>query len=226
MRAPISIVIPTFNDEAVLPACLSALMEGLEEGLIAELIVVDGGSTDATGALAQAWGAEVLVHQPPSRGAQLAKGCARAKGDWLLVVHADTVLAPGWAKAVRAHLAHPEQAAWFRLQFGNPTLAARLLAAWSNLRSLAGLPYGDQGLLISAALYARVGGYANVPHMEDVAMARALRGRLRGLSAVAVTTPDSFAPQGWVRRGFRNIWTLVRYLAGGDVNVLAAQYRR
>ena len=75
MRAPISVIIPTLNAEDVLKPCLESLMEGLDAGLIRELIVSDGGSTDATGATAQAWGADV-VHGSPSRGGQLQRGCA------------------------------------------------------------------------------------------------------------------------------------------------------
>lgn len=225
MRAPISIIIPTLNAEDQLPACLNGLMEGLEAGIIRELIVTDGGSDDATGATAQAWGAEVL-HNAPSRGGQLRRACAQAKADWLLIVHADTVLQPGWSAHVRRHLTHPERAAWFRLRFDQGGMAAKLVAAWANLRSRFGMPYGDQGLLISAALYARVGGYADMPLMEDVALARALKGKLVGLPVDAVTRAEKYARQGWFRRGMRNLWTLLRYAAGADVAHLAQSYRR
>lgn len=225
MRAPISIVIPTLNAEDHLPACLHGLMEGLEAGIIRELIVADGGSVDATGATAQAWGAEVL-HSAPSRGGQLRRACAHAKADWLLILHADTVLQPGWSAHVQRHLAHPERAAWFRLQFDQTGLAAKLVAGWANLRSRFGMPYGDQGLLISAALYARVGGYADMPLMEDVALARALKGKLVGLPVDAITSAEKYARQGWVRRGLRNLWTLLRYAAGADVVQLSQSYRR
>lgn len=225
MRAPISIIIPTLNAEEQLPACLDALMEGVEAGLIRELIVSDGGSSDATGATAQAWGAEVL-HGAPSRGGQLRRACAQAKADWLLIVHADTVLQQGWSTQVRRHMAHPERAAWFQLRFDHGGLAAKIVAGWANFRSRFGMPYGDQGLLISAALYARVGGYADMPLMEDVALARALKGKLVGLPIDAVTSAEKFAQQGWLRRGARNLWTLLRYAAGADATRLAEGYRR
>ena len=225
MRAPISIIIPTLNAEDRLPSCLNALMEGVEAGLVRELIVSDGGSTDATGATAQAWGANVL-HGPASRGGQLRRACQVARADWLLVVHADTVLQAGWTDHVRRHIAHPERAAWFRLQFDETGVAPRIVAGWANLRSRFGMPYGDQGLLISAALYARVGGYRDVPLMEDVALARALKGKLTGLPVTAVTSAEKFRNQGWVRRGARNLWTFARYVAGADAARLADGYRR
>lgn len=225
MRAPISVIIPTLNAEARLGDCLTALLEGLDAGIIRELIVSDGGSRDATGATAQAWGAEVIVG-PPSRGGQLRRGCAAASGDWLLVVHADTVLAKGWAKSVKSHLP-ANQPAWFQLAFDYPGFAPRLVAGWANLRSRAlGLPYGDQGLLIPRTLYNAVGGYPDQPLMEDVALARALKGRLRGLPVTALTSAEKYRNQGWLRRGSRNLWTLLRYAAGTSPEALAQSYRK
>lgn len=223
MRAPISVVIPTLNAQETLGACLTALVPGIEEGLIREAIISDGGSVDETCEIAQNWGAE-LVTGAASRGGQLKRGVAAARGEWVLVLHADTVLSPDWTAAVAAHMAvQPHKAGWFSLRFDR---GGRAVAAWANLRSRMGLPYGDQGLLISTALYEEVGGYADQPLMEDVALARALRGRLVGLPAVAVTSAAAYRQQGWLRRGARNIWFLLRYSLGADPHVLARAYRR
>ncbi len=223
MRAPISVIIPTLNAAPALPACLGALTEGLAGGLIREVIVSDAGSTDATRAIAEAAGAEIVTG-PPSRGGQLRRGVSAAAGTWFLVVHADTLLEPGWARAAETALARP--GAWyFALRFDDPGLAARLVAGWANTRSrLFGLPYGDQGLLIDRATYEAAGGYPDIPLMEDVALARALRGRLGALPAVAVTSAERYRRDGWVRRGSRNLWTLARYLAGVPPEVLAQRY--
>ncbi|KIN79010.1 Glycosyltransferase, group 2 family protein [Sulfitobacter mediterraneus KCTC 32188] len=225
MPAPISVIIPTLNAEAVLPRCLESLMEGLEAGLIRELVISDGGSTDATGALAQAWGAEV-VQGGASRGGQLRRGCAAARGDWLLVLHADSRLSPGWADVAARALAQADQAYWFQLRFDQGGLPGRIVAGWANLRSRMGLPYGDQGLLISKTLYEAHGGYQNIPLMEDVALARALKGQLCGLEAQVITSAEKYRRQGWLRRGGRNLWTLLRYFAGVDPETLAAAYRQ
>lgn len=225
MRAPVSVIIPTLNAEDRLTACLGALMEGLEAGIIRELIVSDGGSRDATGATAQAWGAQVFVGAA-SRGGQLHRGCAAARGEWLLVLHADTVLAKGWAKTVSSHLPS-NQPAYFQLAFDVGGVRAATVAGWANLRSrLFGLPYGDQGLLIPRALYDAVGGYPDQPLMEDVALARNLRGRLTSLPVRAVTSAEKYRQQGWLRRGSRNLWTLVRYFAGASPEALAQSYRK
>lgn len=224
MPAPISIIIPTLNAADTLGGCLGALMEGLDAGLIRELIVVDGGSSDATGAIAQAWGAEVILSEP-SRGGQLRVGCKAAKGPWLLVIHADTVLSEGWSAPVKAHL-ETGKAGWFALRFDARGLAPSIVAGWANLRSRFGLPYGDQALLMPRALYDQIGGYPDQPLMEDVAIARALRGHLVGLDANAVTSARKYRAQGWIKRGARNLWTLGRYLTGTAPEVLAQAYRR
>ncbi|MEL6317651.1 MAG: glycosyltransferase, partial [Pseudomonadota bacterium] len=182
MRAPISVVIPTLNAAEGLGPTLASLAEGLAEGLIAELILSDGGSEDAIAEVAEAVGAR-LVSGPAGRGGQLARGAAAARGAWLLFLHADTRLPAGWSAAARAHLEsaarRPEgaagRAAVFRLAFDDESLAARWVAGWANLRTrVFALPYGDQGLLISRALYDAVDGYPDQPLMEDVAIARRL----------------------------------------------------
>jgi glycosyltransferase involved in cell wall biosynthesis len=199
-------------------------MEGLDACLIREVIISDGGSTDATGAIAQAWGAEMVQGQA-SRGGQLRRGCAAAKGDWLMIVHADTVLQPGWARAVSDHLAS-SKAGWFQLAFDKGGMPGRIVAMWANLRSRLGLPYGDQGLVLPRPLYEGVGGYPDQPLMEDVAVARALKGQLIGLQVQAVTSPAKYQTQGWLPRGGRNLWTLIRYGFGASPDDLARQYRR
>ena len=221
MRAPISVVIPSLNAAAALPACLAALVEGLQAGLIREVILSDGGSADGTPQLAEGWGGEV-ISGAPSRGGQLRRGCDAARGEWVLVLHADTVLAPGWTDAVQGHMARGTGAAGFDQRGPAP----RLVAGWANLRSACGLPYGDQGLLLPRALYDAVGGYPDQPLMEDVALARALRGRLARLEGNAVTSAEKYRRQGWLRRGGRNLWTLMRYIMGASPDALAESYRR
>ncbi|WP_299350713.1 TIGR04283 family arsenosugar biosynthesis glycosyltransferase [uncultured Shimia sp.] len=225
MRAPISVVIPTLNAAEVLPTCLGTLYEGVQEGLIRELIVVDGGSTDTTVEMAREAGA-VIVDSKPSRGGQLKTGCAKAQGDWLLVVHADSALSEGWSETVRSQMSGG-QAAYFQLRFNAVGVMPRWVAGWANLRSrLFRLPYGDQGLLIPRKLYESFGGYRDIPLMEDVALIRGLRPRPSAMSASITTSADKYQSQGWLRRGTRNLWTLVRYLLGADPVELAASYRR
>lgn len=227
MRAEISVVIPTLNARRTLPDCLASLIEGLSEGLIREVVIADGGSHDATPALAEAAGA-VLVTAPASRGGQLRRGCAIAGGRWLMVLHADTVLEPGWSRAVADHIAEPGAGpAHFRLAFRATGIMPRWVAGWANLRAaMFRLPYGDQGLLVRRDAYDRAGGYPDQPLMEDVALALALGVRFAALPARALTGADRYLRDGWLRRGAGNLWVLARYLAGADPEALALTYRR
>ncbi len=225
MSAPISIIIPTLNAQQGLMASLPALMEGLPKGMIREVIISDGGSDDATQRLAEQSGA-VFISGPASRGGQLRRGAEIAKGDWLMFVHADTVLSPGWSGIVETHLPLM-QPAYGKLRFAGGGLPARLVAGWANLRSLVfGLPYGDQSLLLPKSLYQQVGGYPDIPLMEDVALARALKGRLVALDFIALTSAERYQKAGWLRRGARNLLTLLRYFLGASPERLAAAYRR
>jgi len=225
MPAPISVIIPTLNAAGTIGPTLAVLAEGLDAGLVGELIIVDGGSDDGIGAIADAIGARFIA-VPPSRGGQLATGAALAIRPWLLFIHADTVLSEGWLEAVQAHLATPEKAGYFRLRFDAIGLAPRLVAGWANLRSrVLGLPYGDQALLISATLYAKVGGHPNQPLMEDVALNRTLKGKLTPLNTEALTSAAKYQGQ-WLRRGSRNLSLLIRYFLGASPETLAKRYRR
>jgi len=224
MRAPISIVIPTLDAAESLPATLSALVEGLEAGIVRELIVSDGGSQDATCAIAGAAGAE-LVTGAQGRGPQLARGVAAASGPWVLILHADTTPADGWSQAVGAFIRVPGRAGYFDLAFRTTGLASRIVAGWANLRSrLFGLPYGDQGLLVPRVLLDRVGGIPELPLMEDVELARRLKGKLHPLGAIATTSAARYQSDGWLRRSLGNGLLLLRYLGGADPVRLAKSY--
>ncbi len=205
MITGLSVIIPTLNAASVLPATLAAI------GCMAEVIVVDGGSTDSTAPLARAAGARV-IDAPRGRGSQIAAGIEAAAGPWLLLLHADTRLAPGWFAAAHHD---PSRAGYFRFALDSPDPRARRLerlVAW-RCRSLA-LPYGDQGLLIHRDLLARVGGMRALPLMEDVDLVRRLgRDRLVALSADAVTSAAKWERQGYLRRSARNLLCLSLWFA-------------
>ncbi|WP_324749378.1 TIGR04283 family arsenosugar biosynthesis glycosyltransferase [Sphingomonas sp. LY54] len=215
----LSIVIPTLNAAASLPAGLERLA-GVDE-----ILVVDGGSGDATVAVARAAGARVIV-APRGRGPQLQAGGEAARGDWLLFLHADTLLGAGWRAAVEAHQAQrPRGAACFRFRLDDPAWQARLIERGVAARvRLLGLPYGDQGLLVPRLLYERVGGFRPLPLMEDVDLVRRL-GRVRVLAADAVTGAERWRRDGWLRRSATNLLCLLLYRLGVPAERVALLYR-
>jgi rSAM/selenodomain-associated transferase 2 len=204
----LSVVIPTLNAAATLPGCLASLRPGAP--LIREIIVVDGGSMDGTLQLTEA---AIVLNTPAGRGGQLRAGIAAASGDFLLLLHADTCLSPNWPKAVAA--ASPDLAGYFHLRLDSPRRMARMIERIVALRCRAlSLPYGDQGLLISRALLVQFGGMPDLPLMEDVALARRLKGRLRPLPATATTSAAKYEHDGWLQRPLRNLLCLTMYFAG------------
>jgi len=215
----LSVVVPTLNAAAVLPAALAALEGGRRAGLVAEVILADGASTDNTVAIAAGAGARVVDAGTPGRGSQLAAGAAAAGGEWLLFLHADTCLAPGWAQAVARALSDPAmagRAGFFRLRLDDPAPQARLIERLANWRARRlGLPYGDQGLLIARAFYDRLGGFRLLPLMEDVEFVRRIgRRRLVALDGEAVTSAARYRRDGWWARPLRNLTLLSLYFLG------------
>src|SRR5579872_2058253 len=137
----ISVVIATRDHERVLGQALAALVPAAVEGLVRQVVVADGGSTDATLDIAKDSGAVVLELDGPAE-ARLAQACARAKGDWLLLLDPAVEPPPGWEAAARAHMdLHPDQAAWFapgRRLWGGPPLAHGLLVSRRRLEAAGG----------------------------------------------------------------------------------------
>jgi rSAM/selenodomain-associated transferase 2 len=215
----LSVVIPALDAAATLPGCLEAL------GPVPDLVVVDGGSRDATRQIASAAGARV-VDSPRGRGVQLAAGADAARGDWLLFLHADTRLSTGWRSAAEAHMARRAEAACFRFRLDDVAWQARVIERGVAARvRLLGLPYGDQGLLVSRALYEAVGGYRPLPLMEDVDLVRRIRRRLLiTLDAAAVTSPERWRRDGWVRRSARNLACLALHGMGMSAERVAKIY--
>lgn len=214
----ISVIIPTLNARAELPKCLAALVPAALEGVIREVIIADGGSTDATARIADEAGANFITADK-GRGAQLAAGAAQAKSRWLLFLHADTVLQPGWEEEAVNFIRdvecgeRKESAAVFRFALDDNGIWPALLQWAVRLRCrILALPYGDQGLLISRSLYDKIGGYRHMALMEDVDMASRLgRARIDYLKAVAKTSAKRYRSEGYFKRMLRNFSCLSLY---------------
>lgn len=227
-RAKVDVVIPALDAAPDIGATLASLDEGRAAGLLGEVLVADGGSSDVTPALAAEAGARVIA-APRGRGPQLAAGAAAARAPWLLFLHADTRLAAGWADAAAAFVddrRNQTRAAVFRLAFDEAAPQARRIARLANWRARRlGLPYGDQGLLLARAFYERLGGFRPLALMEDVDLVRRIgRRRLVHLHALAVTSAARYRRDGWWRRTVRNLLVLALYFLGAPPALLKRLY--
>ncbi len=233
-EAPLSVIIPTLNEAAHLPALLanlcSADLTSASLTTARTIIISDGGSTDATRQIAHQAGAH-LIDGPPGRGGQFQRGIALAQSlnpeSWLWLLHADSALPPNWPDAVRAACTQPNRAYYGRLRFDSADPRARLLEIGVRLRcALFALPYGDQSLLIHPTLLTAIGGMPGLPLMEDVALAQRLgRRHLAPLDLRITTDPSAYIRDGWLRRAAQNLIRLRRFLRTPTIP-LAPDYRR
>lgn len=225
----ISVVIPTLNAERELGRCFNALIPATLAGLVTEVVVADGGSSDGTLNIADAAGAHVVAGEK-GRGQQMGDGARAAKGDWLLFLHADTALEPGWEREAEHFIAHSTYekpcAAAFRFALDDFGMQARLLEKMVALRcAMFRLAYGDQGLLIPRRLYDQLGGYQRMALMEDVDLVRKIGWRrLSMMRARAVTSAERFKDEGYLRRSVRNLSILFLYALRVPVATLARLY--
>ena len=223
MRAKISIVIPTLNSQKTIKKTFVSLLEGIEAGLIRELIIVDGGSTDKTKEIVVGYGGK-FISCKESRGLQICIGVKLAKGDFVFILHSDSVLPADWSKKILKFL-NREVGYYCKLSFDSKHPLAYLTSNWANARSrIFNLPYGDQGLLLARQLLIENGNYSSIPIMEDVDLAMRLKGRLFGMPIAITTSSEKYQKVGWLRQGRRNIFRLARFLLGADPTSLKDNY--
>lgn len=215
----LTVVVPTLNSERTLVATLAALIPAAAEGLVAQVVIADGGSTDATLDIADELGCDIVA-SPRGRGVQLAAGARAARHSWLLFLHSDTCLEEGWIREARAFIERMEakgeadrRAAVFGFALDDYGFQPRLLETIVGLRcALFALPYGDQGLMISRRHYERLGGFRPLPLMEDVDLVRRIGRRgLVYLRAKAVTSAERYRASGYLRRMARNVGCLTLF---------------
>jgi len=224
----LSVIIPTLEAEPHLPLSLSALIPGVVSGLVKEVIISDGGSNDASCEIAENTGCR-LVTGPAGRGGQLARGAEAARCNWLLFLHADTVLSEGWEKEV-AHYMEQDysrtHAGIFRFALDDFRPPARRLEWLVAMRcKLFALPYGDQVLLIHRSLYDQLGGYARIPLMEDVDLIRRIgRARLIYFRSTALTSAARYISGGYLRRQLRNLFCLSLFFLRVPPRVIVRLY--
>ena len=225
MKADLSIVVPVLDEAAAIAATLEALAPMRARGV--EVIVVDGGSADATVATASG-AADRVLSAPRGRARQMNAGAAAASGAALLFLHADTHL-PGQADRLVA-AALDAGPAWGRFDVrieGRPWLL-RVVAALMNLRSRwSGIATGDQAMFVRRDVFERLGGFPDQPLMEDIELSRRLRrwGPPACLRERVVTSGRRWE-RGGVWRTIFLMWRLRwRYWRGASPQSLAETYR-
>jgi rSAM/selenodomain-associated transferase 2 len=204
----LSVVIPSLDEAANLAVLLPILAAELPS---AEVIVADGRSGDGSPDLVARLATARLVTSSRGRARQMNAGARVATGDVLLFLHADTRLPPGAAAAIdRALEDHAVVGGRFDVRFDNPGPAYRMIAALMNLRSrLSGISTGDQAIFVRRRVFDALGGYPDIPLMEDVELTRRLKraGRLAALRARVTTAARKWEREG-VARTIVLMWTL------------------
>jgi len=206
----ISVIIPALNEEQALPATLARVLEQAHGG---EIIVVDGGSIDATCATARSFPGVDLLIAPRGRASQMNAGARVARGDWLLFLHADTLL-PHDGLARIAALPETVRAGGFRHRFSGEHLGIRFVSWLHNLRcSWTGVMYGDQAMFIRRSLFESLGGFPDVDVLEDLIFGERLVRLARPTILPAEVVADSrkFAKVGVLRSFVRVLAILVCY---------------
>jgi len=191
--------------------------------------VVDGGSSDKTADIAKSHGVRVL-NTTPGRATQMNEGAKAACGDILLFLHSDTTPVPDFAPQVRDCLQQPDVSAGaFSLAIDGKGFLLRLLELLINFRARSmQMPYGDQGLFMTAEIFSSVGGFPEQPIMEDFELVRKLRrqGKITILPITATTSNRRWKKYGILRTTLLNQAIIVCYLFGISPEKLAGWYRK
>ncbi|MBI5394485.1 MAG: TIGR04283 family arsenosugar biosynthesis glycosyltransferase [Verrucomicrobia bacterium] len=219
----VSVIIPAFNEAARIAASIESARRGNPQ----EIIVVDGGSADGTARIARDAGG-IVIRAMPGRARQMNAGAARATGNTLLFLHSDTFLPPDCLHAVSQTLRGSGVAAGaFRLSIEGAFSGRRLVEWGANFRSrYLEKPYGDQALFLRRALFEEMGGFADMPLLEDVEFVGRLRkrGRIELLPTAIVTSGRRWQRLGALRTTLTNQFILTAYALGVSPETLARLY--
>lgn len=202
----ISVIIPTLNEEETIEGTLWHVIDipGVE------VIVSDGGSSDRTVEIAQKQA--MVVSSLCGRGCQMNMGASKASGEILLFLHADTILPDVWFDRISSVMTDERVVGGaFSLSIDSDKLSHKIIAAAANIRSgITGIPYGDQGIFVRRSVFEKVGGFKDIPIMEDVDLMRRLKkvGKIVLLKDKVTTSARRWEKEGAVYTTLRN-WLLI-----------------
>ncbi len=220
----ISVIIPTLNEADN----IAKTIQRAASPATSEIIIADGGSTDATINIAASCGAKVLS-SAPGRAVQMNHGAAAAQGHILLFLHADTLLPQNFHNQIIKIINTPGTAAGaFHFAIDLPNRAARLIEFSTNIRSkLWQLPYGDQAIFLKHQLFNKIGGYHIEPILEDVILIKQLKqqGHIRIAPGVTITNSRRWRELGLIKTTLINQKIMLGYLLGLPPQLLKGWYR-
>jgi rSAM/selenodomain-associated transferase 2 len=210
---PLTVIIPVYRDADALARTLA-----LTDFSGAELIVSSTRDDGSLASLRENRPDIVWVAAQRGRALQMNAGAAFARGDWLVFLHADTRLPTGWVAAIDAARLEPGAiAGCFRFALDSPSPMARAIELGVRARvALLALPYGDQAIFVRRDVFEAMGGYSDLPIMEDVDLVRRLRrrGRLFRSALPAITSARRWERDGWILRTVRHLVLIALYFVG------------
>jgi rSAM/selenodomain-associated transferase 2 len=218
----LSVVIPVLSDSEAAERILAQI----EADSQVEVLIVDGGSDVGLDRVAGTRRGTRVIRTSPGRARQMNAGAREATGEWLLFLHADSELPPQWRAAMAAI---PDDAigGWFEFALDDEAWQARVIERLVRWRvRVMRLPYGDQGLFVRRAVFNEMGGFADLPLLEDVEFVRRLgaAGRVAEVALPLRTSARRWRRDGWFRRSARNSVIVGLYLAGVSPARLARWY--
>ncbi|MEG4804632.1 TIGR04283 family arsenosugar biosynthesis glycosyltransferase [Microcoleus sp. ARI1-B5] len=221
----ISIIIPVLNEAPTIASVISTARNAQN----VEIIVADGGSSDCTADLAKSLGVRV-ISTAPGRAAQMNAGATWATGDILLFLHADTLLPPGYDSSARLALAKPSAVGGaFELKIDARGHSLRLVEIGVNWRSnFLQMPYGDQAIFLYSATFDKIGGFPDLPVMEDFEFVRRLKkqGRIAIVPQPVLTSARRWQQLGVLKTTAINQIVIIAYFLGVSPDRLAFWYKR
>lgn len=219
----ISIIIPTLNEEHTLESTIHLLRRRARINPF-EIIIVDATTPNIR---KRADGATIL-HSPKGRAIQMNRGSQAAKGDILLFLHADTILPHEWDTAVTSCINNGADAGGFYKSFDNHSFLLKLNASWCNARSkLFKSLLGDNAIFVKRKTFEKIGGYKEIPLMEDVEFSKSLRKyRVKIITKPLITSSRRFTKNGTLKTLLLMAWIRLRYLLGTKPEKLAKIYRK
>ncbi len=205
----ISIVVPTYNESAIIEGTLNSLIQAISAE--DEVIVVDGMSEDNTREVVGGFPGVILISSPRGRAVQMNAGAKIAKGEYILFLHADVLINESCISVLRNRTRNTEvKWGWFSIRLDSPRFIFRVLETGANLRNrLTGIPLGDHGIFAKKDVFHEIGGFPEIPIMEDLEFIRKIRIISKGveIKSPIKTSVRRFEKSGIVRTFFR-MWIL------------------